>query len=247
MQLYAWTAGLLLPMLIEAQSLTKNSTTAAQTISSMPGSPTTELGQRIESVLSLVFLITSMGYMFLKGGVWLIQWILWPAIALWNLLFQACVYGPYKAVTHIVHVLYPVATFCFAAACFGIVIGGFAGIASEAISTFFISITWGSSTTKTATGRSDTAPPLTRRPVTDRLMEFGRRASRDLIPSGISSSASSMVEHGYFGEWANRRPQQSSVHGSDDVQEDEEGRSETSWDNEDDDDFTAHPTARPRR
>ncbi|GAB5589111.1 hypothetical protein Unana1_04011 [Umbelopsis nana] len=253
-------AGVLLPLLIEAQSLTNKSTIAAQTVSSMAATPTTELGQQIEVALSIAFFIGGMTLSFLKGVMSLIQWILWPVVVIWRILFQACVYGPYKAVSHIMHVLYPVATFCLVAACFGILIGGFAGIASEAISSLFIAITWGAaankamSTTSSQDRLSDTAPPpLTRRPVTERLMEFGRRASRDILPSGISSSASSIVDHGYFGEWANHRPsfrtRQLSFQ-SEDMQEEEDGRSDTSWDNDDDDTFTlstAQPTARLRR
>ncbi|CAO3671200.1 unnamed protein product [Umbelopsis vinacea] len=265
MHLFTITAGFLLLMLLQAEAATRNATIPAQTISSMPATPTTELGQKIEVALSIVFLIMGLTFSFAKGIGSLIRWILWPFTVIWRALFSAFIYGPYKAVSHIMHVLYPVATFCFAAACFGILIGGFAGIASEAIASFFIAITWGSASNKatsatptTATestihfSETPTSPPSARQPVTERLMEFGRRKSREFLPSGISSSASSIVDQGYFGEWANRRPsfrtRQLSFHENSD-QEEEDGRSETSWDNDDDDTFTlspAHPTARLR-
>jgi hypothetical protein len=263
MQVYKIATGLLLPVLIEAQSPTKNAT-IAHTIGSMAAGPTTELGQQLEVVLSIFFLVMSMIFSFMKGTYSLILWILWPVIAVCQELFQVFIFGPYQAVAHIMHVLYPVATFCFAAACFGLLIGGFAGIASEAISSFFIAMTWGGGTPSVlASEIADSTPSqqprstttsrsTTPRPVAERLMEFGRRKSRDFLPSGLSSSASSFVDHGYFGEWTNHRPsfhtRRLSYVDSDDMQEDDDERSETSWDNDDDDTFTispAHPTARP--
>ncbi|KAI8582773.1 hypothetical protein K450DRAFT_226838 [Umbelopsis ramanniana AG] len=267
MQIYKVTAGLLLPVLIEAQSSTRNAT-IAHTINSMAAAPTTELGQQIEIVLSITFLVIGVMFSFIKGTYSVLLWMLWPVITICRMLYQVFISGPYRVVAHIMHVLYPVATFCFAAACFGLLIGGFAGIASEAISSFFIAITWGGGgTSKVLSAVADTTPsqpPLvsattsrstTPRPVAERLMEFGRRKSKDLLPSALSSSASSIADQGgYFGEWTNHRAsfrtRRLSYLDSEDMPDDDDGRSETSWDNDDDDTFTispAHPTSRLRR
>ena len=265
MQVCKITAGLLLPVLIEAQTSTRNAT-IAHTINSMAAAPTTELGQQIEVTLSIVFLVIGVMFSFMKGTYSVLLWILWPLITICRMLYQVFISGPYRVVAHIMHVLYPVATFCFAAACFGLLIGGFAGIASEALSTFFITITWGGGgTSKVLSAVADSTPSqppvsattsrsTTPRPVTERIMEFGRRKSRDLLPSTLSSSASSIADQGYFGEWANNRPsfhtRRLSYLDSEDMPDDDDRRSETSWDNDDDDTFTispAHPTTRLRR
>jgi hypothetical protein len=78
MHLFTITAGFLLLMLIQAQAATRNATIPAQTISSMPATPTTELGQKIEVALSIVFLIMGLTFSFAKGIGSLIRWILWP-------------------------------------------------------------------------------------------------------------------------------------------------------------------------
>ncbi|CAO3690604.1 unnamed protein product [Umbelopsis ramanniana] len=266
MQVCKITAGLLLPVLIEAQTSTRNAT-IAHTINSMTAAPTTELGQQIEVTLSIVFLVIGVMFSFMKGTYSVLLWILWPLITICRMLYQVFISGPYRVVAHIMHVLYPVATFCFAAACFGLLIGGFAGIASEALSSFFIAITWGGGgTSKVLSAVADSTPSqlpvsattsrsTTPRPVAERLMEFGRRKSRDLLPSTLSSSASSIAaDQGYFGEWTNNRPsfrtRRLSYLDSEDMPDDDDGRSETSWDNDDDDTFTispAHPTTRLRR
>ncbi|KAG2186672.1 hypothetical protein INT44_002896 [Umbelopsis vinacea] len=260
MQICKITAGLLLPVLIEAQSSTRNAT-ITHTINSMAAAPTTEIGQQIEVVLSITFLIMGVMFSFMKGTYSVVLWMLWPAITICQMLYQVFISGPYRVVAHIMHVLYPVATFCFAAACFGLLIGGFAGIASEAISSFFIAITWGGGgTNKVLSAVADTTPSqpppvsaTTSRsatPVAERLMEFGRRKSRDLLPSALSSSASSIADQGYFGEWSNRasfRTRRLSYLDSEDLPDDDDGRSETSWDNDDDDTFTISPATRLRR
>lgn len=262
----ALAAAIILPALIQAQANTKNGTVDSSTYKSIQEAPETEFGHQIEVVLSIVFLVLGMGASLAKGVYSLILWVLWPTIVLSKVIFHIFIYTPYSAVAHIMHVLYPVATFCFAAACFGIFIGGFAGIASEAISSLLIALTWGTPQTKVILPNSsespsrrpssaDTSAPL---PVTERIMNFGRRASRDFLHSGISSSASSVIDNGYFGERFGERPSQRasvrtrqlSFQESEDFNEEDDVQSETSWDDNDDDSFALspmHPTVRRRK
>jgi hypothetical protein len=262
MRRIALAVALILPALIEAQGKTKNGTVISSTYGSTQEAPETEFGHQIEVVLSIIFLVLGMGAGLAKGVYSVILWILWPSIVLSKLGFHVFIYTPYKAVAHIMHVLYPVATFCFAAACFGIFIGGFAGIASEAISSLLIALTWGTQQNKAivapspapASRRPSSSDASAPQPVTERIINFGRRASRDFLHSGISSSASSVIEHGYFGERPNHRAsfrtRQLSFQESEDLNEEDDAHSETSWDDNDDDTFTLspmHATVRRRR
>ncbi|KAI9317260.1 hypothetical protein BX666DRAFT_1877846 [Dichotomocladium elegans] len=69
--------------------------------------------------------------------------MLWPVLAIVSTLWRLLVVAPWQLFMGIAHVLYPVVLFCFVAVLCGIVIGGCAGFAAEAVSWFTVTATWG--------------------------------------------------------------------------------------------------------
>ncbi|KAI8993558.1 hypothetical protein BDB01DRAFT_832353 [Pilobolus umbonatus] len=71
-----------------------------------------------------------------------------PFLYIFSVLWHVFVKIPFTYFMHVIEVVYPVLLFCLAAIVCGVVIGGFAGFAAEAMSALLISATWGTHSPK---------------------------------------------------------------------------------------------------
>ncbi|KAI8359136.1 hypothetical protein BD560DRAFT_405421 [Blakeslea trispora] len=88
--------------------------------------------------LSTVFFRSLFGFLFT-----FLSYVCSPFLWLLGMGWSVFVIKPFDLLSYLYHVLYPVIMFCLAAVGCGLLIGGCAGFASEALSTLLITSTWG--------------------------------------------------------------------------------------------------------
>ncbi|KAI8148813.1 hypothetical protein BJV82DRAFT_589752 [Fennellomyces sp. T-0311] len=154
--------------------------------------------------------------------------LLLPVYYILSFFWQNLVARPFALFLHITHALYPVAMYCLAAVCCGTVIGGCAGFAAEAVSTFTIRTTWGRPDKRRA------APAIQRPP----------RYDDDDDTASYISEVSSQWDPTYFGEHQNKGKERAVVDSwrqslepmyMSSTRDDEEPLDDWAWDDEDDD------------
>ncbi|CDH57183.1 predicted protein [Lichtheimia corymbifera JMRC:FSU:9682] len=109
-------------------------------------STTTTTGEKTTAVLFVAASLAWMTFRAIGIGVYMIiSWMTWPVLFVLGLVWRILIVRPWELFVSFIHVIYPVALFCFAAVLCGTIIGGCAGFAAEAIAWFSITATWGRS------------------------------------------------------------------------------------------------------
>lgn len=99
---------------------------------------------RIFTVLSTAASLSLYFFKYLFGFLFqIIVYIVSPFIWIIQFCWHQFITKPFDLLLYVLHMLYPVLMFCFAAICCGIFIGGCAGFAAEAFSSILITATWG--------------------------------------------------------------------------------------------------------
>lgn len=124
---------------ITSTTLVSNTTTKEDLTSATTG----------EKATAVLFVAASLAWMTFRAigiGIYmLISWMTWPVLFVLGLVWRILIVRPWELFVSFIHVVYPVALFCFAAVLCGTIIGGCAGFAAEAIAWFTITATWGRS------------------------------------------------------------------------------------------------------
>lgn len=92
-------------------------------------------------------MLNNIGWFALTISRWLAMGVyavvIWPAIWLASWCWHWLLAPPLAWVMHVLHVMYPVLMYCLAAVCCGLIMGGCAGFAAEALSSLTVAATWG--------------------------------------------------------------------------------------------------------
>ncbi|KAJ8655386.1 hypothetical protein O0I10_008878 [Lichtheimia ornata] len=150
-------------LLLALSSYANDNTTSNATLVSNTTAPEDELtsttsGEKTTAVLFVAASLAWMTFRTIGIGVYMvISWMTWPVLFVLGLVWRILIVRPWELFVSFIHVVYPVALFCFAAVLCGTIIGGCAGFAAEAIAWFSITATWGRSAASIPTKRIQAA------------------------------------------------------------------------------------------